>query len=700
MYLRGLILTNNPIMKKVYLSLICLTLSLLAVAQSVSMQEAATVAQRFLESQGKTLESCARTFGDTQCPTLYIFNAENGFVVVSGDKNVPPVLSFSDQQRYNDSDVVPPFEMWINHYSNQIEMIRREQISQPEYVDYWNRILASAPTFRTGDEVEPLMLSQWDQGEFYNYYCPRDLNGVNGRVVTGCVATAMGQLLYYFRFPETGIGSYSYTDENYGVQSADYGNTTYDYNAMCDKPTCINTEISKLIYHCGVGVDMHYGPNGSGMTNHSAARVLRTYFKFSPETEYLFRDSTDLNWDSVIVSHLSRKIPMYYAGWSVPDINGHGFICDGYKIVDNAYYFHFNFGWSGYMDGYYYTNSLFVGSYNFNLAQELIINAYPDTNQYVYPTPHPLTGNLTLTAREGTFTDGSQTSETCPTGMDFTWEIQPETFNLTGMSLKIDYSIAAGDTLYITNEADISLSPTVITADTGMLSLNDQPTPRITLRLVTHTSASEGFRAHYTAHYTEFCSGTKMYTSTTGNITDGSGDLDYDNLSNCMFRIMLNTQYSAIGLHINSLDLEEGHDYLHFYNNVVSAANYRMSLTGHISDSDFVMDSRRIILVFETDESGRDAGFDIDYTAGHVGINDHQEGALSVYPNPATDHVTVVNDTPIRRVEILNAEGRLVYDESPNAEQFEIATSSWPSGVYFLTVSAGDRILTRKIVKW
>ena len=699
MYLRGIKLTNNPIMKKLYLSLICLTFSLLAVAQSVSMQEAATVAQRFLESQGKTLESCAKTLGDTQCPTLYIFNAENGFVVVSGDKSAPPILAFSDQQLYNDSDVVPPFEMWMNHYANQIEQIKRQHIVQNQYVEQWNDILSNAPGFRSGNEVEPLMLSKWDQGEYYNYYCPRDADGDNGRVVTGCVATAMGQLIYYFRFPETGIGSYSYTDANYGVQSADYGNTTYDFNAMCDEPTCINTEISKLIYHCGVGVDMVYGPDGSGMYNHSAARVLRTHFEFSPETEYLFRDSTDLNWDSVIVNHLNRRIPMYYAGWSVPNINGHGFICDGYKIVDSAYYFHFNFGWSGYMDGYYYTNSLFVGSSNFNLAQELIINAYPDTNQYVYPTPQPLTDTLTLTAREGTFIAGSPADEYCPAGMDFTWKIQPETFNMASLSLKIDYNIAAGDTLFITSDANMNLSPTVVTADTGTLTLDDQPTPGITVRLVTHTTASEGFRAHYTAHYNTFCSGTKMYTSATGNITDGSGDLDYDNFSNCKFRIMLNTQYSAVGFHINSLDLEEGHDYLHFYDNIVSASNYRMSLTGHISDSDFVMDSRRLILVLETDESGRDAGFDIDYTAGYVGIDRYGKGALSVYPNPATDYMTITSDSPIRSVEIRDISGKTVYSENTNGTTVTIMTAHLPKGVYMASIRNDKGIYTRKLVK-
>lgn len=697
MYLCGL--TDNPFdMRKIYFTLVCIALCGLTFAQSVTQQEAAVVAQRFLESQGKTLVRCAKVIGDAQNPALYIFNAENGFVVVSGDKNVPPVLSFSDQQLYSDADVVPPFEMWINHYASQIEQIRRDGVVQDVFVSQWEKALSGAPVFRSGDEVEPLLHSKWDQGEYFNYYCPRDLAGDNGRVVTGCVATAMAQLLYYYRFPESGVGSYSYTDEHYGVQSADYGNAIYDYNAMCDVPSCINTEISKLIYHCGVGVDMHYGPDGSGMTNHSAARVLRTYFKFSPETEYLFRDSTDLNWDSVIVSHLNRRMPLYYAGWSVPDINGHGFICDGYKTMDSSYYFHFNFGWSGYMDNYYYTNSLYVGSSNFNLAQELIINAYPDTTLYAYPTPQPLTGSMMLTSRESTFTDGGSDVENCPAGMDFSWHINPDSYNLTGFSLNMDYNIAAGDTLYILSEANMGV-PQAITADTGVLSLDLMAIPSFHVRLVTHTAASEGFRAHYTAHYTEFCSGTKNHTSITGTITDGSESHSYNNLTNCKFRVLL-TGVTATQFHINSLDLETGHDFLRVYDGNINEANLHTTLTGHISDSVFVVNSRRIFLVLETDESGTDAGFSIDYAGGFVGIDEHAAGSLLVYPNPATDKVTVSHSTPIQHVEIRNAEGRTIYAESPNSETFEVQTNNWSSGIYIMTVQTEDAVLTRKIVKW
>ncbi len=683
-------------MRKIYLFFLFISILGTCMAQTVNMEEATAAAQRFFEQNGKTLTSCAKIIQDDQKePLLYFFNAENGFVVISGDKSAPPVLSFSDHQLYNDSDVVPPFEMWINHYADQIREIKKQHIIQTQYVSQWEDILSGAPAFRSGDEVEPLMLSKWDQGEYYNYYCPKDAAGDNGRVVTGCVATAMAQLIYYYRFPETGTGSYSYTDEHYGVQSADYGNATYNYNAMCDEPTSINTEIAKLIYHFGVGVDMHYGPDGSGMFNHSAARVLRTYFKYSPETEYLYRDSTDLNWDSVIVSHLNRRMPLYYAGWSVPNINGHGFICDGYKIVDSAYYFHFNFGWSGYMDSYYYTNSLIVGSYNFNLAQELIINAYPDTTQYTYPTPQPLTGSLTLTAMEGTFTDGSQTYEHCPAGMDFTWNIEPDVSNLTNVTLTLHYSLAEGDTLFVTNPYVNTFE--MRTADTGTVTI-DWGTTDLTVNLKTHSSASEGFRAHYTAHRTEFCSGTRTFSSVTGHIEDGSGDNDYNNLTTCKFKIVLGP-FSAIHVDINSLDLEEGKDFLYFYDNLMSEANHLLTLTGNLSNTGYTFDTRRLLMVLETDETGTAGGFSLDYEGGQVGVESHARQDVKLFPNPAQDQLQLSYFTPIQQVDIFNAEGELVFSETPDNEEASLQISQFPAGIYIVKITAEEQIITRKFIK-
>ena len=137
-----------------------------------------------------------------------------------------------------------------------------------------------------------------------------------------------------------------------------------------------------------------------------------------------------------------------------------------------------------------------------------------------------------------------------------------------------------------------------------------------------------------------------------------------------------------------------------FYDGTYNQANLPTPISGHIIDSIFVVNSRRVFLVFETDETGMDSGFDIDYSGGYVGIDEHAAGSLLVYPNPVTDKVTVSHSTPIQHVEIRNAEGRTIYAESPDSETFEVQTNNWSSGIYIMTAQTEDAFLTRKIVKW
>ena len=164
---------------------------------------------------------------------------------------------------------------------------------------------------------------------------------------------------------------------------------------------------------------------------------------------------------------------------------------------------------------------------------------------------------------------------------------------------------------------------------------------------------------------------------------------------------MLNNSYSAIGFHINSLDLEEGHDYLSFYDNTVTAANHLLTLTGHISDSDFVLNTHRLTLVLETDESGRDAGFDIDYAAGYVGIDQHTADGLRVYPNPVTDYVTIdsPHDSPLHQhaaVNVVSKEctGQYYADIKPEAVMERLMETA--EGLTILTQGGGDMLYGRK----
>lgn len=681
-------------MKKLYFIVFMILLSLGLKAQNVSLMEAEKAAQSFLNQQQRSVTSCARVFTSGTDTLLYIFNSDHSFVVVSGDKRVPPILAFSDHQLYNDADIAAPAQMWIDNYTQEIAMLKTSGYRGLEHAS-WQKLLCQRDAVQDTLVVAPLMQSHWGQGTNYSYYCPRDYSGENGRCVTGCVATAMAQLIYYYRFPQTGTGSYSYVDEHYGLQYADYENTTYDYDAMLDEPTSINTAISTLMHHCGVGVDMVYGPDGSGMYNHSAARVLRTYFKYSPETEYLFRDSTSLNWDSVIVSHLDRRIPMYYAGWSLPNINGHGFICDGYRIVDGCYFFHFNFGWDGSSDGYFYTNHLNLGGSHFNLSQELIVNAFPDTANYNFPVVHPAVGAKLMTTPAGSDVVGGGYLQ-CPNNMDYTWTIRPEMENLSDITFDADFDLASGDTLYVsTNEPG---AETCVFTDTlGNLHFSSACT-EIVVRLVTdNDQPSNNVRMCYNAHNVSYCSGTKVFTASAGSFNDGSDDENYGSFSNCVYKIIV-PSYSAITLNISNLDLETGRDFLYIFDNKLDSAQLLTTLTGTIADTTIVYDKKRLAILFESDETGTAGGFDVNYTAGYVGV-DEANASLYVYPNPAHDVIYVENESPIERVAIMDMMGRVITSYTVQDLRCQINISNIPAGVYVMQLMLNDQIISKKIVK-
>lgn len=676
---------------------ILLTITMLSLgfvtAQPVSQSEALSVAEQFLAKQQKSVRQCAHVVCKNADTLLYVYNADNAFVMIAGDKHMPPVLAFSDRQLYNDADVIPPVKMWMEQYCRQMEALKTLDVPEDPA---WQKLENRGMLFREGASVAPLMKSHWGQGTFYNYYCPRDYEGENNRVVTGCVATALAQLIYYYRFPDYGIGTYSYIDSTYGEQFADYANTHYDYSAMCDEPTSINTAISTLMYHCGVGVDMVYGPDGSGMYNHSAAYVLRTYFKFSPETQYVFRDSTNLDWDSLIVTHLHRNMPLYYAGWSTPNVNGHGFICDGYRMVDSNYYYHFNFGWDGSYDSYFYTNALNLIGTHFNFAQELIVNAYPDTNLYEYPQQLPLTGTKVLTSVAGSFLDGSAASSPCRPNMDYTWIIRPQEDYFTSMTLKAEYDLGQKDTLWISCN-NPSMAPMCLTQCDSLLNATWDCT-EITLRLVTGDSLNGlGLRASYQADVPLFCEGMRTRTSATGTITDGSGTQNYLPFSSCGYRIVV-PMYNLVQLHFEYLDLEENKDFLHVFDNVLGDENLIVSLTGTMYDTTLTF-NLPVTLLFETDEQNNADGFKLTYQAGHVGVEEFSIDNPVVYPNPVEDVVSVMAGNDITSVAIYDMYGKVVREVSPNNTSVRIRVEDLPSGIYMLRVQTSGQVFSKKIIK-
>lgn len=191
-----------------------------------------------------------------------------GFVLIAADDRIRPVLAYSPDGSFDPTAMPEHMAYWINGYQREIASVVEAGSSPSRQVakewERWNK-----GTVRDNSTwVAPLMTSRWKQTPLYNNYCPYD-TVFHAHGATGCVATAMAQIMRYWQWPEVGYGSHSYSWSYYGTLSADFGNTYYNWDHMPDtlSNACTNEEIdavATLMYHAGVAVDMMYHPEGSG----------------------------------------------------------------------------------------------------------------------------------------------------------------------------------------------------------------------------------------------------------------------------------------------------------------------------------------------------------------------------------------------------------------------------------------------------
>ncbi len=301
---------------------------------------------------------------------FYVFNINStqGFVIVSGDDVVEPILGYSNKGSFDPDKIPPHVASWLKGYENQIQFAISQQMKPTPAIkakwEFLSKTNNPKPFFRGPQGVSPLIQTTWNQSPYYNDLCPYD-NNYNEYTVTGCVATAMAQVLKFWNYPATGSGFHSYNDPNYGTQSADFGSTTYDWTNMPMELTSSNTAVATLMYHCGVSVDMTYGvaetggssayviSSGSPVTN-CAEYALKTYFGYPSTLQGLARANyDDQTWKNMLKTDLDASRPVIYDGFGTG--GGHCFVCDGYD--DNGL-FHFNWGWQGMYDGYFDLDAL------------------------------------------------------------------------------------------------------------------------------------------------------------------------------------------------------------------------------------------------------------------------------------------------------------------------------------------------------
>lgn len=691
-------------MKKILLILLLTNILSNCFAQLISKEDAQIAALKAIEEKSHPFEKYRNINYDIKNIKLiykqnlanyFIINLQpKGFVIISAEKQIWPLLAYSFENEFNYSKKAPSVESWMLSYEKQIIAAKNNRIKNDDAEAEWNRLINGDIKITDSKGVEPILFSTWDQGRYYNSACPEDPAGPDGHVVTGCVATALGQLCHYFRHPEQGDSSYSYIDENYGLQSVNFAEQTYNYEEMPNAPVDYHPELAKLIYHIGVSVDMHYGPDGSGMTNHKAAYSMRTFFGFHDSTQYYFRDSINVDWPGVIIEHLDQKIPMYYAGWGDTNfVSGHAFVCDGYQ---DSSFFHFNWGWGGSFDGYFYFDDLTPGGSNFTLLHELVVNMVPKSEY-----PHYFSGNKEITSMQGTIEDGSGPMYDYQNNTNCSWLLSPpDTVSYIQLSF-MKFDLASGDLLNVYEGNDNTGN--LIGSYTGN-ELPNMITSTAQQLYVTFTSddtdVGDGFLIEYYSKRADFCNSLIMTTAEEDEITDGSGTFDYRNNSSCTWFIQPYGM-QKYNFTFSEFDLEDENDYIEFRD---QGYNLIHSFSGNTIPEPFSIVSPVVKVVFKSNDTITAPGWTFSYTSDTT-INTceiEEEDAINIYPNPASDEINIqINNLKenVLEVNIKSIDNKLIFSNIPsNSKTIRIPVSKYQKGIYFIEIKTDKQVYYKKVV--
>ncbi|MDE6354221.1 MAG: C10 family peptidase [Prevotella sp.] len=363
-------------MRKGLLIVIAVLCSVLAQAEGVGREAAMRTAAAFLQGKGLTMNRATiaaraprRNAPDAAC--YYVFNADGGrgYVIVSGDDRTVPVLGYSLTGSYNPDSIPENMRAWLQGYADEIEALDEQKTSsavtdrssetKSGAPDDDMNVLAPAPYDSNRMNapkaaISPLITSQWNQGRPYCMKCP--VVG-NYYCVSGCVATAMAQVMYYHRWPDAvaaDIPSYTTQTLKLDIPEVSAG-TPIEWDKMTDTytnptyPTAADWAVANLMSIVGTSVEMNYNTNESGALVSNIAPALIDYFDYD-ENLYLAerRNYTIAQWDDLLYNELVCHRPILYYGASTG--GAHEFVVDGY---DGDALYHVNWGWGGFCDGYF-----------------------------------------------------------------------------------------------------------------------------------------------------------------------------------------------------------------------------------------------------------------------------------------------------------------------------------------------------------
>jgi len=683
-------------------------------SQFVSLEKAQKVAQNFYSSKWSLADNNesksvfalsdfslqnAEKFNSEKA-SYYIFDVKNaGFIIVSAFENVNPVLGYSFKNKFTYPITSPSVKEWMKHYEDEIVYAAENNVQADNgIIEAWKECESIIPLKQNDiKEVAPLVLTTWDQGQYYNEMCPADANGTAGHVVTGCVATSMAQIMKYYNYPAQGNSSHSYYASSYGTQSANFGATTYNWNNMTYSLNQSNASVAELMYHCGVSVNMGYGADGSSASTTTAADALESYFKYSSSISYKSKYTyTTSTWNTLMVSNLDLGRPMIYSG-SPQSGAGHAWVCDGYQGTNS---FHMNWGWSGYYDGYYLLDALDVAGDNFNYFQGAVVSIFPASNY-----PSYCTGSRTLSGTAGTFEDGSGNAN-YQNNINCSWLIDPDM-----MVAKIKLSFEKFDTESGNDVVTVYDGASTAAPVLGTFSGSSIPaviTSSSNSMLIVFTSNgttnASGFNASYTTIFPIYCSNLTNLTAITDTFSDGSGSWDYNPVTSCRWRITPQGA-TSITLSFSEFNLPSSSDKLEIFD--LSTGTVLLdSYTGTTIPAEYTYNASKLMVWFKSNSQTPGSGWKAEYTATVSGIDNATDiKNLNIYPNPANDFISLdienisVSQTKIK---LFSGTGQKVYEADKSLNEGNnvvlIPVKNLAEGIYFLNIVTEKSVVNNRIV--
>ena len=379
-------------MKRILLPLVLLLASQLIYAAPVDVTTATTTAQQFAHLMAKNGRHKATSSSNTTLvhtelsatysnqAVYYIFNTGDSYVIVAGDDRSTEVLAYGDQP-IEMTNIPEAMRFWLDSYKEQVECL----LARPDMVAE-----KGAQRFpeRVNESVQPLLTARWDQDEPYNNQCPIS-NG--SHCVTGCPATSLAMVFYYWKYPTEQTPSVSgYVSQSLNLNIAFLPPISFDWDNMLDRYNGDYTEdqanaVAWLMRYIGQAERMDYGLGSSGSYGFNILQTIR-FFGYDQEAEILFKSSwwgdeenyTNEEWGEIMQNELYSHRPMVmcaYANGGVGGLSGHAFNIDGYDGENDMY--HINWGWSGSGNGYFAMNAFRGSGMTFNIDQQLIIGIEP-----------------------------------------------------------------------------------------------------------------------------------------------------------------------------------------------------------------------------------------------------------------------------------------------------------------------------------